>query len=152
MNTPFLPKTKTAENNQIAPFSAPKTKKKFRLASNVYSINRRGPSTLICDTVNTMLQSYELRKQQQKYIHFTLTQVKDSAKIPHYVNIQSCLSGNWLIFTDETQTGRILITHVSLVLIFSVSLQFQFKLVDNNKATSEFMTWLGNYAGHRARL
>ena len=67
-------------------------------------------------------------KATAKSIHFTLTQVKDSAKTS-CVNISPVFSGNWLIFTDETQTQ---------MLITKSAFQFhcKFKLVDNNKALS----------------
>jgi len=42
--------------------------------------------------------------------------VTGSAKNSSLSQHQSCLSGNWLIFIDEMQNERILITRVSLVL------------------------------------
>jgi len=64
----------------------------------------------------------------EKHIHFTLTQAKYSANNSSPSQHQFCLSGNWLTFTDETQTNQMLITQVSLVLVF-FQLQRKFKLL-----------------------
>jgi len=61
----------------------------------------------------------------RSYLSYLCLWVAGSAKNSSLSQHQSCLSGNWLIFTDERQTERILITQVSLVLVFSVSMQIQ---------------------------